>query len=1067
MKLLLAATLVAGFSSASVAQVKVWQGTLALPTYEEGPPDPNPPFDTYATTEFNYPYTLRTSLSGTKKVHAWRALFLENEYLKCTILPDVGGHLYTCMDKLSGQSMFYANTSIKKAEIGHRGAWAAFGVEYNFPVSHNWTTLSPVDFACSNHQDGSASVTIGNIDRPYGMQWNVELILRPRSTLLEERVTLYNRSDVRHRFYWWDNAGVRVWDDSRLQYPMHYVASHGFTDVYSWPTLIPGGKDLSILGNETDGPVSYFSHGTQENFMGVWSPRTNTGTAQYSEYQDLPAKKVWSWGSDPAGVMWREALSDDHSGYVEIQAGLFRNQETYSFLDPGQTIQFSEVWMPVRGTGGISRANPAGVLYLDTKGTKISAALNVNRRIPGAHLSLTQGDKTLWTSTLDLSPEKTWSRTVTTSGQNAPVTFELTDRHGKSLLKQTEGEYDVDPASAIHTGPQQVFSPPSPEQRTEDQWLQVAMDQELQGQILLAMITYKSGLAAFPDSASLKIAAGRLAASLQRYQEAEPLLKAAQQLDTPNSVTAYYLGIAEEGLGHVREAETAFDIAYRQASYRAAAALKLAGLHAREGQLQRAMQLAETAEDLEPLNYEAHEKVAILARATGDAARADEIARAVIETEPTSDLLKNELGTPDLPHLAADPYRVLHVATEYMELGQYRNALDLLERGYPAVPVEQTEPGSVLPQSHPMVGYYAAYCRSKLGMEAGQSWRDASRLSTAFIFSSTGMDHLVLETALLANPADATAHYLLGTLLFSKGLYDEGMRHWTQALQIAPGLQVVGADLGRAWLDLKHDPQRALTYFEGGLKNDRLNPAVYIGADETMSLTHVSPQKREAALSRYPDVDSPHSTMPESLAYELALTRAEAAEFRRAETLLQGRFFASEEGGITADEVLFEVELMHAETEAQSGGCPAADALLAGDLARLSKNGASSQGYFRMATIAKTCSQPDLAQALLEKAGRGRRFADLLWTYMALQSLGSPDALHVMQQMQQSILVVGNINEPSLYTSYHWYGVGLLQRALNQPDQAIHSFQNALMLPDEWMAHHLSRVALEQLTAQP
>ena len=84
-----------------------------------------------------------------------------------------------------------------------------------------------------------------------------------------------------------------------------------------------------------------------------------------------------------------------------------------------------------------------------------------------------------------------------------------------------------------------------------------------------------------PDSVSLKIAAGRLAASLQRYQEAEPLLKAAQQLDTPNSVIAYYLGITEEGLGHAREAETAFDIAYRQASYRAAAALKLAGLHTR------------------------------------------------------------------------------------------------------------------------------------------------------------------------------------------------------------------------------------------------------------------------------------------------------------------------------------------------------------------------------------------------------------------------------------------------------------------------------------------------------
>jgi hypothetical protein len=100
------------------------------------------------------------------------------------VLPDIGGHLYTCIDKISGQPMFYANPSIKKAEIGYRGAWAAFGIEFNFPISHNWVSMSPVDFAYASHEDGSASVWVGNIDRPYGMQWQVELVLKPGSTLL-------------------------------------------------------------------------------------------------------------------------------------------------------------------------------------------------------------------------------------------------------------------------------------------------------------------------------------------------------------------------------------------------------------------------------------------------------------------------------------------------------------------------------------------------------------------------------------------------------------------------------------------------------------------------------------------------------------------------------------------------------------------------------------------------------------------------------------------------------------------------------------------------------------------
>ena len=236
----------------SRAQVRVWEGTLTLPTYEEGRPDPNPPFDQFTNNKFNYPYVLRENLTSRRVNHDWRAIFLENEYLKCSVLPDIGGHLYTCIDKISGQSMFYDNTSIKKAAVGYRGAWAAFGIEFNFPVSHNWVSMSPVDFTFHNNADGSASVIVGNVDRVYGMEWTVELILRPKSTLLEERVTLSNRSDVRHRFYWWNNAGVRVSDDSQIVYPMRFAASHGFTEVVRWP-VDEDGHDLSVIHNHVHG----------------------------------------------------------------------------------------------------------------------------------------------------------------------------------------------------------------------------------------------------------------------------------------------------------------------------------------------------------------------------------------------------------------------------------------------------------------------------------------------------------------------------------------------------------------------------------------------------------------------------------------------------------------------------------------------------------------------------------------------------------------------------------------------------------------------------------------------
>src|SRR5262249_46573443 len=111
--------------------VRVWEDSIVIPTSEEGLPDPNPPFDLFNTGRFhNYPYTLRHNLFDRRVPRRWRTLNLENEYLKCTVLPDLGGHLYDCFDKISGASAFYANPSLKFARVAYRGAWAACGIEF-------------------------------------------------------------------------------------------------------------------------------------------------------------------------------------------------------------------------------------------------------------------------------------------------------------------------------------------------------------------------------------------------------------------------------------------------------------------------------------------------------------------------------------------------------------------------------------------------------------------------------------------------------------------------------------------------------------------------------------------------------------------------------------------------------------------------------------------------------------------------------------------------------------------------------------------------------------------------
>jgi tetratricopeptide (TPR) repeat protein len=1029
------------------AQARVWEGTLTLPTYEEGTPDRNPAFDEFSTGRFNYPYTLRENLTNRRAPHNWRAVYLENEYLKCSVLPDIGGHLYTCTDKISGQPMFYANPSIKKANIGYRGAWAAFGIEFNFPVSHNWVSMSPVEYSFARHADGSASVWVGNIDRVYGMEWLVELRLGPGSTVLEERVTLNNRSDVRHRFYWWNNAGVEVKDDSRIYYPMRFTASHGFTDVDTWPVDATG-KDMSVIRNQTDGPVSRFVYGSREPFMGVWRPDTNSGTVHFAEYAELPAKKIWSWGVDADGLDWRRALSDNDSAYVEVQAGLFRNQETYAFLEPRQTIRFFEYWMPARGIGGIARANLAGVLNLSRREGVLVAGFNANRKMAGASIRILQGTRAIAEERADLTPEQTWTREFRDVG-GSPCTFELRDAAGAVLLRQTEGEYDWTPAAEIHTGPQPGHAPPDPAHRTADDWVEIGTDHELQGELLVAIETYQDGLRRFPDSFTLAVAAGRLAAGLERYAEAVRYLEPAAARSaraTWDPEIAYYLGIAYEGLGQNRKARLAYETAARMPSFRAAGNLKLGELLSREGDREGALRFLRAAQsDVRA----AEERMAL-----------EHVQAYESPDRPPSAFLRWDAGIREpalLRYLAADPQRVLEIAAEYMRLGLYRPAIDLLAREYPAVPADESEPGEMLPQQHPMVAYYRGYCREQLGESSAADYVAARKLSTLYVFPNRPEDLEVLYAAIRADADDATAHYLLGTQYFSRGLTDDALTEWNAARRLNAKIPVLEADVGRALLHVRHDATGALEAFRGGLDADATNLEIYTGMEQALSILARPASERVAALERFPD----QANMPAELVYSLALNRAEAGDFDGAAALFRNRFFAREEGGTNVRQVWVEVKTMQALRQATAGQCEAARATVKGIGAEVPGLAFTHDGMERFVDSARTeyllavvdsrCGRAVQASERWRRAAASTGTAQLVWARAAAKKLDGYDDAAWRKRLEEAL---GHAENGSPYQA------GMLEIELGRQAAARAHFEEAILLPDHLLSHHLSRLAM-------
>ena len=897
-------------ASLAVGQVRVWEGTLRLPTSDEAAPDENPPFDLFSTGNFNYPYTIREGVRNTESTHDWRAIYLENEFLKCSVLPDLGGHVYTCIDKINGKPMFYANPSIKKALIGYRGAWSAFGIEFDFPISHNWVTLSPVDWAFASHTDGSASVTVSNRDRVYGMEWTVEILLRPGSTVLEERVTLANSSDLRHRFYWWNNAGVQVWDDSRISYPMQFTAAHGFKDIDTWP-VDSSGKDLSLISNQTDGNVSRFVYGSREPFMGVYSPHTDAGVVHYANYADLPAKKIWSWGVDRDGLEWRKTLSDNLSAYVEVQAGLFRNQETYAFLEPGQVIRFSEFWMPVRGIGAISRANLNGVLALTRTAQAdgkiaLHIAFNANHSLANAQIEILSGDKSLFSDRISLDPSHTFTHEIANLPADAQYTFRLKSAEGTTLLVHTEGKYDWTPREEVHTGPQPAYKPPPSNAWTDGDFLSQGKDQELNGDPISAQKTYISGLAKFPSSFELLKAAGRVDVSLFRFQEAAALLGQAEARATWDPEIHYYRAIAEEALGRTREARIDLEAGQRSPSFRAAGGLLLAELLARSGDVPGALAALQESCPAASGNQRCIEETVALERAAGHGARGSQLDRArqlateSLLTHPTSSFLRNELRTSgsaeiDLDrHLAADSSRILDLAIQYIRLGMYADALDLLSRTYPKVPADESEPGAVQPANDPLLAYYRGYCRQKLGQPGEPDFTTASAMPLLYIFPNEPETIPVLRAALAADPTDASAYFLLGMLWFSRGMVDPAIDEWQRAQQLNPKIPTLDASLGRALLDVKNNPKEAAVVFQRGLQADPANPAIYIELEQAMRQLDKPGSERAAMLKRFPA----QANMPTALVRALVDDLREDGRDEEADTLLAQHFLPRKEGEV-------------------------------------------------------------------------------------------------------------------------------------------------------------------------
>ena len=138
------------------AAANVREEPLVLPTYGFGDPDPVP-----CTREKRYPYFRYDGSSAVAAPRTWRSVVLENDRVKVTMLPEIGGKVWGAVDKKTGREFIYFNHAVKFRNIAMRGPWCSGGIEFNFGImGHSPTTATPVDWCTRTNPDGSASCIV-------------------------------------------------------------------------------------------------------------------------------------------------------------------------------------------------------------------------------------------------------------------------------------------------------------------------------------------------------------------------------------------------------------------------------------------------------------------------------------------------------------------------------------------------------------------------------------------------------------------------------------------------------------------------------------------------------------------------------------------------------------------------------------------------------------------------------------------------------------------------------------------------------------------------------------------
>lgn len=827
-------------------KVQVWEEPVIIPTYEIGEPNRNPMFlekRVYQGSSGSvYPHPVVEKISDQKKDKAYNGVYLENEFIKIMLLPELGGRVQTAYDKTNDYHFVYHNEVIKPALVGLTGPWISGGIEFNWPQHHRPSTFDPTDHRLEEHEDGSATVWVGEIERMFRTKALIGFRLYPGKSYLELDVRLYNRTSEPQTFLWWANPAVAVNDDYQSVFPpdVHAVMDHGKRDVSDFPIATgeyykmdySPGTDISRYKN-IPVPTSYMAYHSDFDFVGCYDHGPQAGMLHVANHHVVPGKKQWTWGHGDFGQVWDRQLTDENGPYIELMCGAYTdNQPDFTWLMPGEEKRFTQIFMPYKGIGPASNADKDGVLSLDVNGKKARIGVYLTSK-DTVTISLRSKNNTLFEKKIELDPTSPFVEVQDLAESYTPQELTLCVDSAKRKLCFTplpdEKPEVPDPATAAKT-PEEIDS-------VEELFLNGLHLEQYRHATYTPEPFYQEGLKRDPNDSRCNNAMGLLLLRRGKAEEAEPYFRKAvkrQTLRNPNPYDgeAYYnLGLCLKVQGRLDEAFDALYKAVWNDAWQSAGYFELARIASCNGNYEESLELVGRSLDRNMNHHKArHLKIALLRKLNRESEALSEIKVALDRDAIEFGALREEKiisGKSAFDSLVRGyTHNYIEIALDYAHSGLHCEALELL---------------SEAPQDYPMVNYYAGWINTLKGdtQAANQAFEIASKAAPDYCFPNRLECVPALRSAIAANANDAKAPYYLGNFWYSKRQYEEAISSWQRSIDLDPGFAIPWRNLGLALMNKKGDSAKSAEYLEKAFELASDDARIFFELDQLRKKTGV------------------------------------------------------------------------------------------------------------------------------------------------------------------------------------------------------------------------------------